>query len=108
MSGLLPTFHVGTTFFSHLRRRGALCLSSYLTETLPKVNVFKNGLRSAEAPRNENGSGAHDLDGRARGGTLQLGRTALGGYVKIAVRLRHTVAPSQCYASRRPPYSDFH
>ena len=73
-------------FFSHLRGRGALCLSSYLTATSPKVNILKNGLRSAEAFRNENGSGAHHLGGRARGGTLRLiGRTALGGYVKIAV-----------------------
>jgi hypothetical protein len=72
--------------FSHLRGRGALCLSSYLTATSPKVNIFKNGLRSAEAFRNENGSGAHYLGGRARGGTLRLGRTALGGYVKFAVK----------------------
>jgi hypothetical protein len=46
-------------FFSHLRGRGALCLSSYLTATSLKVNIFKNGLRSTEAFRNENGSGAH-------------------------------------------------
>ena len=67
-------------FFSHLRGRGALCLSSYLIATSPKVNIFKNGLRSAEAFRNENGSGADYVDERARGGTVRLGRTALGGY----------------------------
>jgi hypothetical protein len=50
------------------------------------VTIFKNGLRSAEAFRNENGSGADYLDERARGGTLRLGRTGLGGYVKFAVR----------------------
>ena len=72
-------------FFSHLRGRGALCLSSYLKATSPKVTIFKNGLRSAEAFRNENGSGADYLDERARGGTVRLGRTALGGYVKVAV-----------------------
>ena len=72
-------------FFSHLRGRGALCLSSYLTATSLKVTIFKNGLRSAEAFRNENASGADYLDERARGGTLRLGRTALGGYVKFAV-----------------------
>ena len=74
-------------FFSHLhlRGRGALCLSSYLKATSPKVTIFKNGLRSAEAFRNENGSGADYVDERARGGTLRLGRTGLGGYVKFAV-----------------------
>ena len=49
------------------------------------MHIFKNGLRSAEAFRNENGSGADYLDEHARGGTLRLGRTALGGYVKFAV-----------------------
>ena len=76
---------MGRFFFSHLRGRGALCLSSYLTATSLKVNFLKKGLRSAEAFRNENGSGADYLDERARGGTLRLGRTALGGYVKVAV-----------------------
>ena len=75
-------------FFSHLRGNGALCLSSYLKATSPKVTIFifKNALRSAEAFRNENGSGADYLDERARGGTLRLGRTGLGGYVKFAVK----------------------
>jgi hypothetical protein len=50
------------------------------------VTNFKNGLRSAAAFRNENGSGADYLDERARGGTLRLGRTGLGGYVKFAVK----------------------
>ncbi len=49
------------------------------------MNIFKNGLRSADAFRCENGSGAHHFGGGARGGTLRLGRTALGGYVKITV-----------------------
>ena len=81
----LRLFLLVPNFFSHLRGRGALCLSSYLIATSPKVNIFKNGLRSAEAFRNENGSGADYVDERARGGTVRLGRTALGGYVKVAV-----------------------
>ena len=85
MSGLGPAFLAGTKFFFHLRGRGALCLSSYLTATLPKVTIFKNGLRSAEAFRCENGSGAPHLGERARGGALRLGRTGLGGYVEFAV-----------------------
>ena len=73
-------------FFSHLRGRGALCLSSYLTATSPKVNIFKNGLRSAEAFRCENGSGADYLDARARGGGLRGRRTAKGTLMKFAVQ----------------------
>ena len=72
-------------FFLAPPRTRALCLSSYLKATSPKVTIFKNGLRSAEAFRNENGSGADYVDERARGGTLRLGRTGLGGYVKFAV-----------------------
>jgi len=35
--------------------------------------------------RNENDNGGPPVAFPARGGALQLGRTALGGYVKIAV-----------------------
>jgi hypothetical protein len=54
-----PLFWWVLFFFSHLRGRGALCLSSYLTATSPKVTIFKNGLRSTGAFRCKNGSGAH-------------------------------------------------
>ena len=75
------------------------CLSSYLKATSPKVTIFKNGLRSAEAFRNENGSGADYLDERARGGTLRLGRTGLGGYVKFTVYILYCRALQHKYCS---------
>jgi hypothetical protein len=100
MPGLGPTFHVGAKFFLPSPRPLRPVPFLLSNSNFAKSECFKNGLRSAEAFRNENGSGANHLGGRARGGTSRLGRTALGGCAKIAVA-QHGAAMQGQLAARQ-------